>query len=263
MTRAFDPFAPKTQAMPTIDAGQVEEEPQGTVGALKLKTRAEGAAPDGSAANSQPEPDVADKDGEPAWDASDEDVDEEAQLDATVAMPVPPRSAKTSSSADARRARLVRQRGLMPTFPLRKPRSWRLSARPRERSTSRRAHRRPVEPQPMKVRMRMQTRTMPRLQMTSSRRRDEDDGYFEDYEDGYGDEGEYVDDYNQYDDLAGYADLEASRPMAIVDSGEPLNDLDRTGHAYAQSRPDGVFFDVTENPQGVETWQAQVPAASG
>ena len=74
----------------------------------------------------------------------------------------------------------------------------------------------------------------------------EDDGYFEDYEDGYGDEGEYVDDYNQYDDLAGYADLEASRPMAIVDSGEPLNDLDRTD-THMPNPDQTAFFDVTEN----------------
>ena len=83
----FDPFAPKTQAMPTIDAGQVEEEPQ-EPWEHKAENAAEGATPDGSAANSQPEPDAADKDGEPARDASDEDVDGEAQLDATVAMPV-------------------------------------------------------------------------------------------------------------------------------------------------------------------------------
>ena len=34
--------------------------------------------------------------------------------------------------------------------------------------------------------------------------------------------------------------------MAIVDSGEPLNDLDRTGHRHKLNPgPDGAFFDVT------------------
>lgn len=240
----FDPFAPKTQAMPTIDAGQVEEEPQ-EPWEHKAEDAAEGATPDGSAANSQPEPDAADKDSEPARDASDEDVDEEAQLDATVAMPV-----ATPVSEDELEQTLE-ELGLSDNGA-----DADLSAAETQVMAPVGTAERTLD---------IQTGASEPVEAATddddavadaddaSAADDEqaddaggDDGYFEDYEDGYGDEGEYVDDYNQYDDLAGYADLEASRPMAIVDSGEPLNDLDRTD-THMPNPDQTAFFDVTEN----------------
>lgn len=249
----FDPFAPKTQAMPTIDAGQVEEEPQ-EPWERKAEDAAEGATPDGSAANSQPESDAVDKDGEPAWDASDEDVDEEVQLDATVAMPV-----ATPVSEDELEQTLE-ELGLSDNGA-----DADLSAAETQVMAPVGTAERTLD---------IQTGASEPVEVASddddadadaddasaqdadgidadagdeqADDADEDDGYFEDYEDGYGDEGEYVDDYNQYDDLAGYADLEASRPMAIVDSGEPLNDLDRTD-THMPNPDQTAFFDVTEN----------------
>lgn len=239
----FDPFAPKTQAMPTIDAGQVEEEPQ-EPWEHKAEDAAEGAAPDGSAANSQPEPDAADKDGEPARDASDEDVDEEAQLDATVAMPVATPVSEdeleqtleelglSDNGADADLSAAETQ-VMAPVGTAERTLDIQTGASE------------PVEAAAYEDGADAGTDDAAAADDEQADGADEDDGYFEDYEDGYGDEGEYVDDYNQYDDLAGYADLEASRPMAIVDSGEPLNDLDRTD-THMPNPDQTAFFDVTE-----------------
>ena len=240
----FDPFAPKTQAMPTIDAGQVEEEPQEPWG-HKAEDAAEGAAPDGSAANSQPEPDAADKDGEPARDASDEDVDEEAQLDATVAMPVATPVSEdeleqtleelglSDNGADADLSAAETQ-VMAPVGTAERTLDIQTGASE------------PVEAAADEDGADAGTDDAAAADDEQADDAGGDDGYFEDYEDGYGDEGEYVDDYNQYDDLAGYADLEASRPMAIVDSGEPLNDLDRTD-THMPNPDQTAFFDVTEN----------------
>lgn len=240
----FDPFAPKTQAMPTIDAGQVEEEPQ-EPWEHKAEDAAEGAAPDGSAANSQPEPDAADKDGEPAWDASDEDVDGEAQLDATVAMPVATPVSEdeleqtleelglSGNGADADLSAAETQ-VMAPVGTAERMLDIQTGASE------------PVEAAADEDGADAGTDDAAAADDEQADDAGEDDGYFEDYEDGYGDEGEYVDDYNQYDDLAGYADLEASRPMAIVDSGEPLNDLDRTD-THMPNPDQTAFFDVTEN----------------
>lgn len=240
----FDPFAPKTQAMPTIDAGQVEEEPQ-EPWEHKAEDAAEGAAPDGSAANSQPEPDVADKDGEPARDASDEDVDGEAQLDATVAMPVATPVSEdeleqtleelglSGNGADADLSAAETQ-VMAPVGTAERTLDIQTGASE------------PVEAAADEDGADAGTDDAAAADDEQADDAGEDDGYFEDYEDGYGDEGEYVDDYNQYDDLAGYADLEASRPMAIVDSGEPLNDLDRTD-THMPNPDQTAFFDVTEN----------------
>lgn len=240
----FDPFAPKTQAMPTIDAGQVEEEPQ-EPWEHKAEDAAEGATPDGSAANSQPEPDAADKDGEPARDASDEDVDGEAQLDATVAMPVATPVSEdeleqtleelglSGNGADADLSAAETQ-VMAPVGTA--ERTLDIQAGASE----------PVEAAADEDGADAGTDDAAAADDEQADDAGEDDGYFEDYEDGYGDEGEYVDDYNQYDDLAGYADLEASRPMAIVDSGEPLNDLDRTD-THMPNPDQTAFFDVTEN----------------
>ena len=240
----FDPFAPKTQAMPTIDAGQVEEEPQ-EPWEHKAENAAEGATPDGSAANSQPEPDAADKDGEPARDASDEDVDGEAQLDATVAMPVATPVSEdeleqtleelglSGNGADADLS-AVETQVMAPVGTAERTLDIQTGASE------------PVEAAADEDGADADTDDAAAADDEQADDAGEDDGYFEDYEDGYGDEGEYVDDYNQYDDLAGYADLEASRPMAIVDSGEPLNDLDRTD-THMPNPDQTAFFDVTEN----------------
>lgn len=240
----FDPFAPKTQAMPTIDAGQVEEEPQ-EPWEHKAENAAEGATPDGSAANSQPEPDAADKDGEPARDASDEDVDGEAQLDATVAMPVATPVSEdeleqtleelglSGNGADADLSAAETQ-VMAPVGTAERTLDIQTGASE------------PVEAAADEDGADAGTDDAAAADDEQADDAGEDDGYFEDYEDGYGDEGEYVDDYNQYDDLAGYADLEASRPMAIVDSGEPLNDLDRTD-THMPNPDQTAFFDVTEN----------------
>ena len=240
----FDPFAPKTQAMPTIDAGQVEEEPQ-EPWEHKAEDAAEGVAPDGSAANSQPEPDAADKDGEPARDASDEDVDGEAQLDATVAMPVATPVSEdeleqtleelglSGNGADADLSAAETQ-VMAPVGTAERMLDIQTGASE------------PVEAAADEDGADAGTDDAAAADDEQADDAGEDDGYFEDYEDGYGDEGEYVDDYNQYDDLAGYADLEASRPMAIVDSGEPLNDLDRTD-THMPNPDQTAFFDVTEN----------------
>lgn len=240
----FDPFAPKTQAMPTIDAGQVEEEPQ-EPWEHKAENAAEGATPDGSAANSQPEPDAADKDGEPARDASDEDVDGEAQLDATVAMPVATPVSEdeleqtleelglSGNGADADLSAAETQ-VMAPVGTAERTLDIQTGASE------------PVEAAADEDGADADTDDAAAADDEQADDAGEDDGYFEDYEDGYGDEGEYVDDYNQYDDLAGYADLEASRPMAIVDSGEPLNDLDRTD-THMPNPDQTAFFDVTEN----------------
>lgn len=247
----FDPFAPKTQAMPTIDAGQVEEEPQ-EPWEHKAEDAAEGATPDGSAANSQPEPDAADKDSEPARDASDEDVDEEAQLDATVAMPVATPVSEdeleqtleelglSDNGADADLSAAETQ-VMAPVGTAERTLDIQTGASE------------PVEAAADDDDADADDASAQDADGIDADAGDEqaddageDDGYFEDYEDGYGDEGEYVDDYNQYDDLAGYADLEASRPMAIVDSGEPLNDLDRTD-THMPNPDQTAFFDVTEN----------------
>ena len=240
----FDPFAPKTQAMPTIDAGQVEEEPQ-EPWEHKAENAAEGATPDGSAANSQPEPDAADKDGEPARDASDEDVDGEAQLDATVAMPVATPVSEdeleqtleelglSGNGADADLSAAETQ-VMAPVGTAERTLDIQTGASE------------PVEAVADEDGADADTDDAAAADDEQADDAGEDDGYFEDYEDGYGDEGEYVDDYNQYDDLAGYADLEASRPMAIVDSGEPLNDLDRTD-THMPNPDQTAFFDVTEN----------------
>ena len=240
----FDPFAPKTQAMPTIDAGQVEEEPQ-EPWEHKAEDAAEGATPDGSAANSQPEPDAADKDGEPARDASDEDVDGEAQLDATVAMPVATPVSEdeleqtleelglSGNGADADLSAAETQ-VMAPVGTAERTLDIQTGASE------------PVEAAADEDGADAGTDDAAAADDEQADDAGEDDGYFEDYEDGYGDEGEYVDDYNQYDDLAGYADLEASRPMAIVDSGEPLNDLDRTD-THMPNPDQTAFFDVTEN----------------
>ncbi len=240
----FDPFAPKTQAMPTIDAGQVEEKPQ-EPWEHKAEDAAEGATPDGSAANSQPEPDAADKDGEPAWDASDEDVDGEAQLDATVAMPVATPVSEdeleqtleelglSGNGADADLSAAETQ-VMAPVGTAERMLDIQTGASE------------PVEAAADEDGADAGTDDAAAADDEQADDAGEDDGYFEDYEDGYGDEGEYVDDYNQYDDLAGYADLEASRPMAIVDSGEPLNDLDRTD-THMPNPDQTAFFDVTEN----------------
>ena len=240
----FDPFAPKTQAMPTIDAGQVEEEPQ-EPWEHKAEDAAEGATPDGSAANSQPEPDAADKDGEPARDASDEDVDGEAQLDATVAMPVATPVSEdeleqtleelglSGNGADADLSAAETQ-VMAPVGTAERTLDIQTGASE------------PVEAAADEDGADADTDDAAAADDEQADDAGEDDGYFEDYEDGYGDEGEYVDDYNQYDDLAGYADLEASRPMAIVDSGEPLNDLDRTD-THMPNPDQTAFFDVTEN----------------
>lgn len=240
----FDPFAPKTQAMPTIDAGQVEEEPQ-EPWEHKAEDAAEGATPDGSAANSQPEPDAADKDGEPARDASDEDVDGEAQLDATVAMPVATPVSEdeleqtleelglSGNGADADLSAAETQ-VMAPVGTTERTLDIQTGASE------------PVEAAADEDGADADTDDAAAADDEQADGAGEDDGYFEDYEDGYGDEGEYVDDYNQYDDLAGYADLEASRPMAIVDSGEPLNDLDRTD-THMPNPDQTAFFDVTEN----------------
>lgn len=240
----FDPFAPKTQAMPTIDAGQVEEEPQ-EPWEHKAENAAEGATPDGSAANSQPEPDAADKDGEPARDASDEDVDGEAQLDATVAMPVATPVSEdeleqtleelglSGNGADADLSAAETQ-VMAPVGTAERTLDIQTGASE------------PVEAAADEDGAGAGTDDAAAADDEQADDAGEDDGYFEDYEDGYGDEGEYVDDYNQYDDLAGYADLEASRPMAIVDSGEPLNDLDRTD-THMPNPDQTAFFDVTEN----------------
>lgn len=240
----FDPFAPKTQAMPTIDAGQVEEEPQ-EPWEHKAEDAAEGATPDGSAANSQPEPDAADKDGEPAWDASDEDVDGEAQLDATVAMPVATPVSEdeleqtleelglSGNGSDADLSAAETQ-VMAPVGTAERTLDIQTGASE------------PVEAAADEDGADAGTDDAAAADDEQADDAGEDDGYFEDYEDGYGDEGEYVDDYNQYDDLAGYADLEASRPMAIVDSGEPLNDLDRTD-THMPNPDQTAFFDVTEN----------------
>lgn len=239
----FDPFAPKTQAMPTIDAGQVEEEPQ-EPWEHKAEDAAEGATPDGSAANSQPEPDAADKDSEPARDASDEDVDEEAQLDATVAMPVATPVSEdeleqtleelglSDNGADADLSAAETQ-VMAPVGTAERTLDIQTGASE------------PVEAAADDDDADAGTDDAAAADDEQVDDAGEDDGYFEDYEDGYGDEGEYVDDYNQYDDLAGYADLEASRPMAIVDSGEPLNDLDRTD-THMPNPDQTAFFDVTE-----------------
>ena len=249
----FDPFAPKTQAMPTIDAGQVEEEPQ-EPWEQKAEDAAEGAAPDGSAANSQPEPGAADKDGEPAWDASDEDVDEEAQLDATVAMPVATPVSEdeleqtleelglSDNGADADLSAAETQ-VMAPVGTAERTLDIQTGAsEPVEAAAD--------EDGAVADADDASAQDADGIDADAGDEQaddaDEDDGYFEDYEDGYGDEGEYVDDYNQYDDLAGYADLEASRPMAIVDSGEPLNDLDRTD-THMPNPDQTAFFDVTEN----------------
>lgn len=240
----FDPFAPKTQAMPTIDAGQVEEEPQ-EPWEHKAEDAAEGATPDGSAANSQPEPDAADKDGEPARDASDEDVDGEVQLDATVAMPVATPVSEdeleqtleelglSGNGADADLSAAETQ-VMAPVGTAERTLDIQTGASE------------PVEAAADEDGADADTDDAAAADDEQADDAGEDDGYFEDYEDGYGDEGEYVDDYNQYDDLAGYADLEASRPMAIVDSGEPLNDLDRTD-THMPNPDQTAFFDVTEN----------------
>ncbi len=240
----FDPFAPKTQAMPTIDAGQVEEEPQ-EPWEHKAEDAAEGATPDSSAANSQPEPDAADKDGEPARDASDEDVDEEAQLDATVAMPVATPVSEdeleqtleelglSDNGADADLSAAETQ-VMAPVGTAERTLDIQTGASE------------PVEAAADDDDAVADADDASAADDEQADDAGEDDGYFEDYEDGYGDEGEYVDDYNQYDDLAGYADLEASRPMAIVDSGEPLNDLDRTD-THMPNPDQTAFFDVTEN----------------
>lgn len=240
----FDPFAPKTQAMPTIDAGQVEEELQ-EPWEHKAENAAEGATPDGSAANSQPEPDAADKDGEPARDASDEDVDGEAQLDATVAMPVATPVSEdeleqtleelglSGNGADADLSAAETQ-VMAPVGTAERTLDIQTGASE------------PVEAAADEDGADADTDDAAAADDEQADDAGEDDGYFEDYEDGYGDEGEYVDDYNQYDDLAGYADLEASRPMAIVDSGEPLNDLDRTD-THMPNPDQTAFFDVTEN----------------
>lgn len=240
----FDPFAPKTQAMPTIDAGQAEEEPQ-EPWEHKAENAAEGATPDGSAANSQPEPDAADKDGEPARDASDEDVDGEAQLDATVAMPVATPVSEdeleqtleelglSGNGADADLSAAETQ-VMAPVGTAERTLDIQTGASE------------PVEAAADEDGADAGTDDAAAADDEQADDAGEDDGYFEDYEDGYGDEGEYVDDYNQYDDLAGYADLEASRPMAIVDSGEPLNDLDRTD-THMPNPDQTAFFDVTEN----------------
>ena len=240
----FDPFAPKTQAMPTLDAGQVEEEPQ-EPWEHKAEDAAEGATPDGSAANSQPEPDAADKDGEPARDASDEDVDGEAQLDATVAMPVATPVSEdeleqtleelglSGNGADADLSAAETQ-VMAPVGTAERTLDIQTGASE------------PVEAAADEDGADAGTDDAAAADDEQADDAGEDDGYFEDYEDGYGDEGEYVDDYNQYDDLAGYADLEASRPMAIVDSGEPLNDLDRTD-THMPNPDQTAFFDVTEN----------------
>lgn len=240
----FDPFAPKTQAMPTIDAGQVEEEPQ-EPWEHKAEDAAEGATPDGSAANSQPEPDAADKDGEPARDASDEDVDGEAQLDATVAMPVATPVSEdeleqtleelglSGNGADADLSAAETQ-VMAPVGTAERTLDIQTGASE------------PVEAAADEDGADAGTDDAAAAGDEQADDAGGDDGYFEDYEDGYGDEGEYVDDYNQYDDLAGYADLEASRPMAIVDSGEPLNDLDRTD-THMPNPDQTAFFDVTEN----------------
>lgn len=240
----FDPFAPKTQAMPTIDAGQVEEEPQ-EPWEHKAEDAAEGATPDGSAANSQPEPDAADKDSEPARDASDEDVDEEAQLDATVAMPVATPVSEdeleqtleelglSDNGADADLSAAETQ-VMAPVGTAERTLDIQTGASE------------PVEAAADDDDADAGTDDAAAADDEQAGDAGGDDGYFEDYEDGYGDEGEHVDDYNQYDDLAGYADLEASRPMAIVDSGEPLNDLDRTD-THMPNPDQTAFFDVTEN----------------
>lgn len=240
----FDPFAPKTQAMPTIDAGQVEEEPQ-EPWEHKAEDAAEGATPDGSAANSQPEPDAVDKDGEPARDASDEDVDGEAQLDATVAMPVATPVSEdeleqtleelglSGNGADADLSAAETQ-VMAPVGTAERTLDIQTGASE------------PVEAAADEDGADAGTDDAAAAGDEQADDAGGDDGYFEDYEDGYGDEGEYVDDYNQYDDLAGYADLEASRPMAIVDSGEPLNDLDRTD-THMPNPDQTAFFDVTEN----------------
>lgn len=239
----FDPFAPKTQAMPTIDAGQVEEEPQ-EPWEHKAEDAAEGAAPDGSATNFQPESDAVDKDGEPAWDASDEDADEEAQLDATVAMPVATPVSEdeleqtleelglSDNGADADLSAAETQ-VMAPVGTAERTLDIQTGASE------------PVEAAAYEDGADAGTDDAAAADDEQADDAGEDDGYFEDYEDGYGDEGEYVDDYNQYDDLAGYADLEASRPMAIVDSGEPLNDLDRTD-THMPNPDQTAFFDVTE-----------------
>lgn len=240
----FDPFAPKTQAMPTIDAGQVEEEPQ-KPWEHKAEDAAEGAASDGSAANSQPESDAADKDGEPAWDESDGDADEEAQLDATVAMPVATPVSEdeleqtleelglSDNGADADLSAAETQ-VMAPVGTAERTLDIQTGASE------------PVEAAADDDDAVADADDASAADDEQADDAGEDDGYFEDYEDGYGDEGEYVDDYNQYDDLAGYADLEASRPMAIVDSGEPLNDLDRTD-THMPNPDQTAFFDVTEN----------------
>ena len=239
----FDPFAPKTQAMPTIDAGQVEEEPQ-EPWEHKAEDAAEGATPDGSAANSQPEPDAADKDGEPAWDASDEDVDGEAQLDATVAMPV-----ATPVSEDELEQTLeelgLSDNGADADLSAAETQVMAPVGTAERMLDIQTGASEPVEAAADEDGADAGTDDAAAADDEQADDAGEDDGYFEDYEDGYGDEGEYVDDYNQYDDLAGYADLEASRPMAIVDSGEPLNDLDRTD-THMPNPDQTAFFDVTE-----------------
>lgn len=240
----FDPFAPKTQAMPTIDAGQVEEEPQ-EPWEHKAEDATEGATPDGSAANSQPEPDAADKDGEPARDASDEDVDEEAQLDATVAMPV-----ATPVSEDELEQTLeelgLSDNGTDADLSAAETQVMAPVGTAERTLDIQTGASEPVEAAADEDGADAGTDDAAAADDEQTDDAGEDDGYFEDYEDGYGDEGEYVDDYNQYDDLAGYADLEASRPMAIVDSGEPLNDLDRTD-THMPNPDQTAFFDVTEN----------------
>ena len=240
----FDPFAPKTQAMPTIDAGQVEEEPQ-EPWEHKAEDAAEGATPDGSAANSQPEPDAADKDGEPARDASDEDVDGEAQLDATVAMPV-----ATPVSEDELEQTLeelgLSGNGVDADLSAAETQVMAPVGTAERTLDIQTGASEPVEAAADEDGADADTDDAAAADDEQADDAGEDDGYFEDYEDGYGDEGEYVDDYNQYDDLAGYADLEASRPMAIVDSGEPLNDLDRTD-THMPNPDQTAFFDVTEN----------------
>lgn len=255
----FDPFAPKTQAMPTIDAGQVAEEPQKPQERQERKAEdvADKAASVDYAAHSrpepQPEPDVADEGDEPAWDESDEDADEEAQLDATVAMP-----AATPVNEDELEQTLE-ELGLSDNGA-----DMDFSAAETQVMAPVGAGEKTLD---------IQTGATAPVEAVSddddaaagaddgsawnaggadadaggeqADDADEGDGYFEDYEDVYGDEGEYVDDYNQYDDLAGYADLEASRPMAIVDSGEPLNDLDRTD-THMPNPDQTAFFDLTE-----------------
>lgn len=240
----FDPFAPKTQGMPTIDAGQVEEEPQ-EPWEHKAEDAAEEPAPsDYEPAYSQPGADAADEDGEPAWDASDEDVDEGAQLDATVAMPVATPVSEdeleqtleelglSDNGADADLSAAETQ-VMAPVGTAERTLDIQTGASE------------PVEAAADDDDADAGTDDAAAADDEQAGDADEDDGYFEDYEDGYGDEGEYVDDYNQYDDLAGYADLEASRPMAIVDSGEPLNDLDRTD-THMPNPDQTAFFDVTE-----------------